>query len=180
MGGHNHRLDDRIGPFFGQNEAENPSRRSKLQNPPAIMSGLLCIHLNNPNIGSLACRVKAKISSSIHSVCCLTATIPKSCVITPHPIVWRWRTQTPTTSQLLRMIGSSVTAVTNASHGAGLVGLQLHHSRATGLPVSFVFCFASLHLITVRAWNRVGHKRLLADFARTGISVGGGQSDGEA
>jgi hypothetical protein len=46
--------------------------------------------------------------------------------------------------------------------------------------VSFVFCFALLHQITVLACHRVRHKRLLADFATTGISVGGGQSDGEA
>jgi hypothetical protein len=49
-----------------------------------------------------------------------------------------------------------------------------------GLLVSSVFCFAPLHEVTVLACHRVRHERLLADFATTGISVGGGESDGEA
>jgi hypothetical protein len=56
----------------------------------------------------------------------------------------------------------------------------LSRSRATGLLVSFVFCFAPLHQITVLARHRVRLEPLFADFATTGISVGGGQSDGEA
>ena len=56
----------------------------------------------------------------------------------------------------------------------------LCRSRATGFLVSFVFCFALLHQVTVLARHRVCRERLLADFATTGISVGGGQPDGEA
>jgi hypothetical protein len=43
----------------------------------------------------------------------------------------------------------------------------------TGLLVSLVFGFALLHQITVFARHRVSLEPLLADFASTGISIGG-------
>ena len=59
--------------------------------------------------------------------------------------------------------------------------LNLCHSRSvTGLLESFVLCLALLHQITVLARHRVRLKPLLADFASTGISVDGGESDDEA
>ena len=44
----------------------------------------------------------------------------------------------------------------------------------TALFASFVFCLALLHQIAVLARHRVSLEPLLADFASTGISVGGG------
>jgi hypothetical protein len=43
-----------------------------------------------------------------------------------------------------------------------------------GLFVGFVFCFALFHQVTVLARHRVSLEPLLAEFASTGISVGGG------
>jgi hypothetical protein len=47
----------------------------------------------------------------------------------------------------------------------------------TGLLVSFVFCFALLHQITVLTRHWVSLEALLADFASTGIGVGRGQPE---
>ena len=50
-----------------------------------------------------------------------------------------------------------------------------------GFLVSFIFRFALLHQVTVLACHRGCHKRLLAEFAATGLSVGGGLlANGEA
>jgi hypothetical protein len=57
---------------------------------------------------------------------------------------------------------------------------DLCRSRVTGLLVSFVFCSALLHQITVLARHRVRLERLLAHFASTGISVGRDWSNDEA
>jgi hypothetical protein len=46
--------------------------------------------------------------------------------------------------------------------------------RLTALFASFVFCLALLHQVTVLARHRVSLEPLLADFASTGIGVGGG------
>jgi hypothetical protein len=53
-------------------------------------------------------------------------------------------------------------------------------TSVTSLLVSFVFCFALLHQITVLARHRVSLESLLANFASTGIDVGGSESDYEA
>ena len=57
---------------------------------------------------------------------------------------------------------------------------NLSATRLCGFLVSFVLCFALLHQVTVLAGHRVGHERLLAEFATTGVSVGRGQPNGEA
>jgi hypothetical protein len=68
------------------------------------------------------------------------------------------------------------TAKENPGNAPGL-GLELTLCRstsATGPLVSFVFCSALLHQITVLAHHRVSLEALLANFATTGVSVGGG------
>src|SRR5262245_21240654 len=50
--------------------------------------------------------------------------------------------------------------------------------RAASLLASFVFRFALFHQITVLSRHRMRLEGLLANFASSGVGVGGGQPDG--